>query len=64
MGKGGMLSEGKARTGAKDGFERLREAENKVLVETGFESVGSGLWERNGVCYGREAALQYTRRGY
>ncbi len=58
-----MWSEGEARTWAIDGFERLREEENAMLVETSFEPVGSDLWEKNGVCYGREAALQYARRG-
>ncbi len=59
-----MSSEGEARTGATDGFEKLREEENAVLVEAGFEPAGSDLWEKDGVCYGREAALQYARRGY
>ncbi len=59
-----MRREREARTGPKGGFERLREEENAVLVEAGFEPAGSDLWEKDGVCYGREAALQYARRGY
>jgi hypothetical protein len=38
--------------------------ENSTLLEASFEPVAEDgiLWEKNGVCYGREAALQKTLR--
>jgi hypothetical protein len=56
-----MLGEGEAKTAAMtDGLERLREEEAALLLENGFEPGGSNglLWVKEGVCYGREAALQ------
>jgi hypothetical protein len=31
------------------------------LLSAGFEPVGDNLWKREGILYGREAALQYAR---
>ena len=39
-------------------LHRLREKENSVLASVGFAPSESDLWKRNGVLYGREAALQ------
>ena len=36
-----MLGEGEAETGVTNGFERLREEEDALLVENGFEPVGT-----------------------
>ena len=41
-----MLGEGEAETGVTNGFERLREEEDALLVENGFEPVGNNLWIR------------------
>lgn len=43
-----------------DKLKKRQEAENALLLENGFESVGSNdlLWVKESVCYGREAALQ------
>jgi hypothetical protein len=44
-------------------FQRLREEENAVLVEAGFEAVGgTDLWHKGAICYGRDAALQNAWR--
>ena len=43
-------------------LKRLREWENSTLLSAGFEPVGDNLWKREGILYGREAALQYARR--
>ena len=56
------MGEGEAKTAAMtDGLERLREAEDAVLLKEGYEPVESGLWVKECVCYGREAALQVAR---
>jgi hypothetical protein len=58
-----MWAEGEAETSAPIGFERLQEEEDALLFEGGFEPAGSVLlWVKDGVCYGREAALQTARR--
>ena len=46
--------------GAKRGTER----ENQLLVAAGFESTDEeeDLWNKEGVWYGRNAALQSARR--
>ena len=46
----------------RQGYKRLRERENSTLLRAGFEPVGDNLWKREGVIFGREAALQYARR--
>ena len=46
----------------RQGYKRLRERENSTLRSAGFEPVGDNLWKREGVIFGREAALQYARR--
>jgi len=64
------LSEAKAR-GAEEGFltqgsedqpgvAKLTKREDSVLLAEGFEPVGGDLWRREGIYYGREAALQYA----
>ena len=51
-------------TGSPDKLKELREEENALLLENGFEPVGSNdlLWVKVCVCYGREATLQVARR--
>ncbi len=57
-----MLGEGEAKTSTPNGFERLQEEEDTLLFKGGFEPAGSALlWVKDGVCYGREAALQTVR---
>jgi hypothetical protein len=42
--------------------ERLRGREDAALEAVGFQrEVGVDLWAKDGVCYGREAALQNSR---
>ena len=43
---------------------RIREKEETALLETSFEPLDENgmLWEKNGVCYGRQAALQESLR--
>ena len=43
-------------------YRRFREREHSTLLSAGFEPVGEDLWKREGVIFGREAALQYARR--
>jgi hypothetical protein len=58
------LAEGESEetTRMADKLNKPQEAENEnaLLLENGFESVGSNdlLWVKESVCYGREAALQ------
>ena len=51
-------------TGSPDKLKKRQEEENALLLENGFEPVGSNdlLWVKECVCYGREAALQVARR--
>src|SRR5215212_4295048 len=67
---GFVLGEAKAR-GAEEGFltqgsedqpgvAKLRKREDSVLLAEGFKPVGGDLWRREGIYYGREAALQYA----
>ena len=51
-------------TGPTDKLRELREEENALLLENGFESVQINdlLWVKECVCYGREAALQIVCR--
>jgi hypothetical protein len=44
-----------------EGARKLRERDHAALEAAGFEQVEAGLWAKEGVCYGREAALQKTR---
>jgi hypothetical protein len=36
----------------------LKEKEDLLLLELGFEPAGEDLWRRDGIHFGREAALQ------
>jgi hypothetical protein len=65
---GFVLGEAKAR-GGEEGFltqgseeqrgvAKLRKREDSVLLAEGFEPAGGDLWRREGIYYGREAALQ------
>jgi len=65
---GFVLGKAKAR-GAEEGFltqgsesqpgvAKLRKREDSVLLAEGFEPAGGDLWRRDGIYYGREAALQ------
>ncbi len=42
------------------GVAKLRKREDSVLFAEGFEPAGGDLWRREGIYYGREAALQYA----
>jgi hypothetical protein len=42
------------------GVAKLRKREDSVLLAEGFEPAGGDLWRREGIYYGREAALQYA----
>jgi hypothetical protein len=46
----------------KSGYEPVREKEDAALVATGFALGEGDLWERGGVWFGREAALQIARK--
>ena len=39
-----------------------QQKEDSILGAAGFEPEDGGLWQKNGVLFGREAALQYARR--
>ena len=39
---------------------KLRKAQDSVLLAEGFEPAGGDLWRREGIYFGREAALQYA----
>jgi hypothetical protein len=65
---GFVLGKAKAR-GAEEGFltqrseehpgvVKLRKAQDSVLHAEGFEPAGGDLWRREGIYFGREAALQ------
>jgi hypothetical protein len=43
---------------SSEAAERLRERDDAVLEAAGFEQLEDGLWVKEGVCYGRDAALQ------
>jgi hypothetical protein len=61
-----MWAKGEAETRTSKGFERLRKEEDALLFEAGFELAGSSalMWVKDGVCFGREAALQTVRGRY
>ena len=40
------------------GLGKFRKAQDTVLLAEGFEPAGEDLWIRDGIYYGREAALQ------
>ncbi len=42
--------------------DALRRREDSALLAEGFEPTEEGLWRKDGLWYGREAALQYVRR--
>jgi hypothetical protein len=46
----------------RQGYKQRRERENSMLLRAGYEPVGDNLWKKEGVIFGREAALQYARR--
>ena len=39
-----------------------REKDDSVLLAAGFEPAGGEMWQKEGVLFGREAALQYAVR--
>ena len=41
---------------------KLRERDDAALEAAGFERAGAGLWEKEGVYYGRIAAMQKAVR--
>jgi len=62
------LGEAKARGAEEDflteggeeqrGVDKVRKREDSVLLAEGFEPAGGDLWRRDGIYFGREAALQ------
>ena len=54
--------EGFLTQGSEDqpGVAKLRKREDSVLLAEGFEPAGGDLWRRDGIYFGREAALQYA----
>jgi hypothetical protein len=44
------------------GFDKLRKVEESALLAEGFDPAGGELWRRDGIYFGREAALQNTHR--
>jgi hypothetical protein len=42
------------------GVAKLTKREDSVLLAEGFEPAEGDLWRREGIYYGREAALQYA----
>jgi len=65
---GFVLGEAKARGGEEVfltqgseeqlGIAKLKKAQDSVLLAEGFEPAGGDLWRRDGIYFGREAALQ------
>jgi hypothetical protein len=53
----GFLTQGSEK---QPGVAKLRKREDSVLLAEGFEPAGGDLWRREGIYYGREAALQYA----
>jgi hypothetical protein len=43
---------------SSEAAERLIERDDAALEAAGFEQLEDGLWVKEGVCYGRKAALQ------
>ncbi len=41
---------------------KRREKEDLLLLDLGFEPAGKDLWRRDGIHFGREAALQRVQR--
>jgi hypothetical protein len=39
----------------------LQQKEDSILRAAGFEPTDGGIWQKNGVLFGREAALQCAR---
>ena len=65
---GFVLGQAKAR-GGEEGFlikgseeqrgvAKLKKEQDSVLLAEGFKAVGGDLWRRDGIYFGREAALQ------
>ena len=44
------------------GVAKLKKAQDRVLLAEGFKAVGGDLWRRDGIYFGREAALQEAHR--
>jgi hypothetical protein len=40
------------------GVAKLKTGQNSILLAEGFKPGGADLWRREGIYYGREAALQ------
>jgi hypothetical protein len=53
--RGGFLADGSEE---QLGADKLRKREDSVLLAEGFEPAGGDLWRRDGIYFGREAALQ------
>jgi hypothetical protein len=52
---GGLLTDGSE---DQRGVGKLKKEQDRVLLAEGFEPAGGDLWRREGIYYGREAALQ------
>jgi hypothetical protein len=53
----GFLTQGSEK---QPGVAKLTKREYSILLAEGFKPVGGDLWRREGIYYGREAALQYA----
>ena len=42
------------------GVAKLKKEQDRVLLAEGFKPAGGDLWRRDGIFFGREAALQYA----
>ena len=62
IGKGALILVREGHHANPAALKRLRDRENSTLLSAGFEPVGDNLWEREGIIFGKEAALQYARR--
>ena len=63
---GGRTDSVAGRQGTRDEghyrFDSSWEKQDNILLTAGFEPTENALWMKNGVYYGREAALQYALR--
>ena len=45
------------------GWSKLTQEQDSMLLVEGFEPAGGGLWRRDGIYFGREAAMQKAQSG-
>jgi hypothetical protein len=54
------LTQGRKET---SGLGKLSKEQDSMLLVEGFEPAGGGLWTRDGIYFGREAAMQKAQSG-